>query len=82
MPFVPYFHLLRPEKANMMDLSCRLTVEKLSRLPNPPRTPIDHWRKKLETHEQMAVGEKTSRSAFKTEMEIKQHQRVVERKEK
>lgn len=37
------------------------TRESLKPLSNPPRSQLEEWRKKKESHEQVAVGEKVKR---------------------
>lgn len=48
-----------------------LTGATLARLTDPPKSQFYTWIEKPETHEQLAVGQKTSRSMKKTKKFLK-----------
>lgn len=56
----------------------RLKATALARLADPPKSQLDIWCEKSETHEQLAVGLKTSRSEEKTKKSLDEVQAMME----
>ena len=56
----------------------RLTAAALAGLADPPKSQLDIWCEKSETHEQLAVGLKTSRSEEKTKKSLDEVQAMME----
>ncbi|MCJ1454552.1 hypothetical protein MMC28_004905 [Mycoblastus sanguinarius] len=56
----------------------RLTAENLSALAEPAKPQMRDWLKKAQTHEQVAVGEKTSRSKSKMKKFLNKIEQKVE----
>ena len=56
-----------------------LTGGTLARLMDPPKSQLGTWAEKPETHEQLAVGQKTSRSLKETKKFLKEVEKSIER---
>ncbi|KAK0508330.1 hypothetical protein JMJ35_009414 [Cladonia borealis] len=54
-----------------------LTGAALARLANPPKSQCSTWAEKPETHEQVAVGQETSRSTKKTKKFLKDIEKSI-----
>ena len=54
-----------------------LTGATLARLTDPPKSQLYTWAEKPETHEQLAVGEETSRSLKKTKKFLKDIEKSI-----
>ena len=54
-----------------------LTAANLARLADPPKRQFYTWFEKPETHEQLAVGQKTSRSLKKTKGFLKDIEKSI-----
>ena len=54
-----------------------LTSETLARLMEPPKYQLRTWAEKPETHEQLAVGQKTSRSLNETKRFLKEVEKSI-----
>ena len=55
-----------------------LTSANLARLADPPKSQFYTWVEKPDTHEQLAVGEETSRSLKKTKKFLKDIEKSIE----
>ncbi len=55
----------------------RLTGATLTRLKDPPKSQCSTWLEKPETHEQLAVGQETSRSMKKTKRFLKDVEKSI-----